>query len=545
MRKRPSKKGAPSAGSRRRTVAPAPREAGEDAARLKSEFMATLTHEMRTPLNAILGVTDLLTHSPLGTEQREHVQVLHMAGESLLQMIDDVLDFSKLEAGKVALSSEPFDLRDCLSTVVGLFEPTAESKGISLGVIEGRNLPSRVLGDSARLRQVLVNIVGNALKFTERGSVTISVSEVERGRDHARLQFGVSDTGIGIPREKLARLFKPFSQVDASTTRRYGGTGLGLAISAELVRLMGGKMWVESEMGEGSTFCFTVRVGVDMAPHRAGGGIVEKMPSGTGQRSVRVNAAKSDGQPPSVLVAEDNPVNRRVIVSLLATLGCDSDVAVNGLEVLEAVKRKRYDIILMDIQMPEMDGLEASRHLVSVLPQEDRPVIIAVTAHSMKIHREECFAAGMDDYMSKPVRLDTLRKRLEHWTGHKLRVKPPVVPAPESVDDDWPEMEKHLRKLLEQTDPEFLKEFLGLFVSSGEEILGEVTTAYEKEDRHALERAAHSMLGASRNVGATDLAERCREIERLAPEGRVEMRHLAALRESFELTRSALQRFVP
>jgi CheY-like chemotaxis protein/HPt (histidine-containing phosphotransfer) domain-containing protein len=545
MRRKSPVKGAPSSRSRGRTRAPAPGETGEDAARLKSEFMATLTHEMRTPLNAILGVTDLLTHSPLGPEQREQVQVLHMAGESLLQMIDDVLDFSKLEAGKLALSSEPFDLRDCLSTVVGLFEPTAESKGISLDVTEGRTLPARVLGDSARLRQVLVNIVGNALKFTEAGNVTITVNEIERGRDHARLEFGVSDTGIGIPREKLARLFKPFSQVDASSTRRYGGTGLGLAISAELVRLMGGKMWVESEAGKGSTFFFTVRVGVDRTAPKAGEASGERAPSRTGQRTVGVNAGKTDGQPLSILVAEDNAVNRRVIVSLLATLGCDADVAVNGLEVLEAVKRKRYDVILMDIQMPEMDGLEASRNLVSALPQKDRPVIIAVTAHSMKIHREECFAAGMDDYLSKPVRLDTLRKRLERWTGHKLHLKPPAAPLPESVAEHWSEMEKHLRKLLDQTDPEFLKEFLGLFVSSGEEILGEVTMAYEKEDRHALERAAHSLLGASRNVGATDLAERCREIERLAPEGRVEMRHLAALRESFELTRLALQRFVP
>ncbi len=521
------------------------REAAEHSGRLKSEFMATLSHEIRTPLNAILGVSDLLAQSDLTSEQREHVDVLHIAGETLLQMINDVLDFSKLEAGKVALSTDSFDLRDCLETAVGLFEPTAEARGVTLRVDDGQDMPRRVVGDSARLRQVLVNLIGNACKFTEQGMVTVSAKIVERDGERGEIQCAVADTGIGIPQDKLARLFKPFSQADASTTRKYGGTGLGLAISAELVRLMGGKLWVESEFGKGSTFYFTIEVGLDVTGSESGRRD-ERDP--VHPSSVRPSPSKgiaTDGRMPSILLAEDNPVNRKVVLSLLATLGCQSDVAVNGLEVLEAVLHKRYDIILMDIQMPEMDGLDASRHLVKMLKPEERPVIIAVTAHSMKIHREECFAAGMDDYLSKPIRLDTLKRRLERWTGLTLRPgkSPGVVPA--SSADDRSTMYKHLGKLLEQTDAEFIKEFIELFISSAEEILRDVTTAFEAGDRNALERSAHSLLGASRNVGAAGLAERCREIEALAPAGNVEMSHLTGLQESFRHTRQALDGFTP
>lgn len=253
----------------------------------------------------------------------------------------------------------------------------------------------------------------------------------------------------------------------------------------------------------------------------------------------------TEGWKPSILLAEDNPVNRKVLLSLLSKLGCQSDVAANGLEVLDAVRRTRYDIILMDIQMPEMDGLEASRHLVKMLKPEERPVIIAVTAHSMRVHREECFAAGMDDYLSKPVRLDTLKNSLERWTGLTLRTGKTLGSGPAASVDDRSAMYNHLGKLLEQTDARFLKEFIELFVSSAEEILGEVTTALEHQDRKALERAAHSLLGASQNVGAVRLAELCRENEALAPAGNVETAHLTRLREIFGETRQALEEFTP
>jgi CheY-like chemotaxis protein len=379
------------------------KEAAETATKVKSEFLANMSHEIRTPMNAIMGLAGLLLEEDLTPGQREDVQTICKSGETLLTIIHDILDLSKIEAGKIELEFQPFDLRRCIEDALELVEANFSEKGLELKISIEDSTPELVIGDVSRLRQILVNLLNNAVKFTDKGEVAISVADRRvKGGSH-ELHFAVKDTGIGIPEDKMDRLFRPFSQVDTSTTRKYGGTGLGLVVSKRLIETMGGRIWAESEFGKGSTFHFTIITKEALCkPLDAGHGSPLKAELlNNGDNGLRI------------LLAEDNIVNQKVMYRMLKKLGYRAEVAANGLEVLEALKHSRYDVILMDVQMPMMDGLEATRFIRQAWP--DGPKIIAITAYALKGDKEKCLEAGMDGYISKPVKMVELRTVLEPY----------------------------------------------------------------------------------------------------------------------------------
>ncbi|MDR4480063.1 MAG: PAS domain S-box protein [Nitrospira sp.] len=518
----------------------AAKEAAEAANKAKSEFLANMSHEIRTPMNGVLGTTELLLNSVLTDKQRHLASTVHRSGRTLLAIINDILDFSKIEAGKLDLEYVDFDLWQVLEESLELFGEAARRKQLRLTHHIDERVPRYLKGDPVRFRQILMNLLSNAMKFTETGAVSLSAEYVEGTLTQALLRFAVTDTGIGISTTAKSRIFEAFSQEDGSTTRRYGGTGLGLSIAKQLVGLMRGSITVESTLGCGSTFAFTARFGLQ--------------PLGSG-RSTKIAPALQmlepafvPGQPDEapapkpggrILLAEDSPVNREVAVGMLELLGYEVEVAENGRQALVAAERDHFDVVLMDCQMPEMDGLTATGEIRrrEEASGRRRLPIIALTAHAMHGDRAQCLAAGMDDYLSKPFTQMQLQEIVRRWLDrHEL--PSPVIPvtgttAPVLVETAEPPRTTAqsvpdttatatgmdlkaldgIRALQRPNRPNVLASVLRKYLDNSRESVDALRDAIRANDATALQAIAHRLKSSSAQLGAIAVAAGCKELE--------------------------------
>lgn len=475
------------------------KQRAEAMSNARAAFLAAMSHEFRTPMNAVIGLSDLLLDAPLANEHWRHVRTINESARGLLGMLNEILDFAKIDAQKLTLSPAPFDVRDLARSVVDMLQPQAKKKSLDLSLEITSDIPQQLIGDDARIRQALVNIVSNAVKFTEKGGVTLRIESRALGPNRYEIEFRVQDTGIGMAPEVLTRLFRPFEQANAALNRRYGGTGLGLSISKQIINAMGGEIRVESQLGQGSTFLF-------------------KLPlEGAMEAESSNRASLSEDRPAlTILIVDDNAINRDVARAKFGQKGYLVDLANDGPSAIEAVMKKQYDVVFMDLRMPEMTGTEATERITEKLAGKAMPHIIAMTASVFEEDRAACRKVGMRDFVGKPVdmiEIDSLLRRIANERGVVAIVETPKSPLVKETIDG-------LKEMHELGQPDFLANLTQKFMTELEKRFPQMANALDQNDMRTLQDDAHLLKSASASLGAARMSELCARLEATAREGR-------------------------